>query len=61
MDLIQSLKKLLEMERAYELEATQAMFAALDPQALQRKGQCLLNLRITGIRSGLGGKRLTLT
>ena len=49
--------KLVDMERQYDLDQTQQSFAALDPQTLQRKGQCLLNLRVTQMRSGLGGKR----
>ncbi|TPX70414.1 hypothetical protein SpCBS45565_g01747 [Spizellomyces sp. 'palustris'] len=52
------LAELITLERDHEISSTQAQLAQLTPTALQKRGLCLLGLRITGSRTGLGGKLL---
>ncbi|KAJ2660216.1 hypothetical protein IWW48_003048 [Coemansia sp. RSA 1200] len=49
---------LVERERDYDIEQSQALLSNLQPTHLQRLGYALLGLRITGARTGLGGKTL---
>lgn len=49
-----------EAERQYDVEETRRLCASLEPKTLQAKGICLLNLRVTGMRTGLGGKTYAL-
>jgi DNA polymerase alpha-associated DNA helicase A len=55
-NLLDRLTKLVESERASDLEESRRQCAALEPKTLQAAGVCLLNMRVTGMRSGLGGK-----
>ncbi|KNC98786.1 uncharacterized protein SPPG_05763 [Spizellomyces punctatus DAOM BR117] len=55
---ISRLADLITLERDHEISSTQAQLAQLTPSALQKRGLCLLGLRITGSRTGLGGKLL---
>jgi DNA polymerase alpha-associated DNA helicase A len=47
---------LLETERQYAIDQTLQEYAALDATTLQKRGVCMLNMRISGMRTGLGGK-----
>ena len=49
---------LIEQERECEMEEVNLLQSSLSPAELQRRGVALLSLRITGMRSGLGGKTL---
>ncbi|KAJ2400383.1 hypothetical protein GGI23_002066 [Coemansia sp. RSA 2559] len=49
---------LVEKERDYEIEQSQALLSNLQPTHLQRLGYALVGLRITMTRTGLGGKTL---
>eukprot|EP00842_Homolaphlyctis_polyrhiza_P005336 jgi/Hompol1/5803/HPOL_001928-RA len=49
---------LIESERQAEIQEVNAMHAAYTLLDLQRRGVVLLALRISGIRSGLGGRTL---
>ncbi|KAI8920581.1 P-loop containing nucleoside triphosphate hydrolase protein [Entophlyctis helioformis] len=49
---------LIEQERQSEMAQVAAMQQAFTPVDLQRRGVVLLALRVTGIRSGLGGRTL---
>ncbi|KAJ2553074.1 hypothetical protein EV175_003071 [Coemansia sp. RSA 1933] len=49
---------LVEKERDYEIEQSQALLSNLQPTHLQRLGFALVGLRITATRTGLGGKML---
>ncbi|KAJ2757107.1 hypothetical protein H4S06_003208 [Coemansia sp. BCRC 34490] len=49
---------LVERERDYDIEQSRALLSNLQPTHLQRLGYALLGLRITGARTGLGGKTL---
>ncbi|KAI9504474.1 DNA helicase [Coemansia spiralis] len=50
--------ELVEQERDYEIEQSQALLSNLQPTYLQKLGYALVGLRITGSRTGLGGKTL---
>ncbi|KAJ2000712.1 hypothetical protein H4R26_004489, partial [Coemansia thaxteri] len=49
---------LVEGERRCEVEQTQALLSGLAPTYLQRLGLALVGVRVTGARTGLGGKTL---
>ncbi|KAI8321673.1 DNA helicase [Martensiomyces pterosporus] len=49
---------LVERERDYEVEQSRALQANWSPTHLQRLGYALVGLRITGTRTGLGGRLL---
>lgn len=49
---------LLNLERDYEIAQTKTNIGHLSPSSLEKRGLCLLNLRVTGTRVGLGGKVL---
>ncbi|TPX62287.1 hypothetical protein PhCBS80983_g00513 [Powellomyces hirtus] len=49
---------LLALERAYEIDQTRTNIAHLAPTSLQKRGLCLLSMRVTATRTGLGGKVL---
>ncbi|KAJ2158815.1 hypothetical protein GGF46_003506 [Coemansia sp. RSA 552] len=51
-------RALVERERQYELEQSQAFLSKMAATRLQRLGYALAGLRITGMRTGLGGKQL---
>ncbi|KAL2920015.1 Vacuolar protein sorting-associated protein 41 [Polyrhizophydium stewartii] len=55
-DFINHQLSLIEKERRTEIEQVAALHAVYTPQDLQRRGVALLSLRVTGIRSGLGGR-----
>ncbi|KAJ3108830.1 hypothetical protein HDU97_010102 [Phlyctochytrium planicorne] len=55
---VQIQKELVNLELDYETEETIEMLKSYSPVQLQRKGVALLNLTITGMRSGLGGNTL---
>ncbi|XP_036619740.1 DNA-binding protein SMUBP-2 [Trichosurus vulpecula] len=50
--------ELLEQEREAEVQEKRAWQEALAPQELQRRGVCLLKLRVAGVRTGLYGRLL---
>ncbi|KAJ2322892.1 hypothetical protein GGI00_005793, partial [Coemansia sp. RSA 2681] len=50
--------ELVENERNYEIEQSQALISGLVPTHLQRLGFALVGLRVTNTRTGLGGKTL---
>ncbi|KAI8646939.1 P-loop containing nucleoside triphosphate hydrolase protein [Parasitella parasitica] len=50
--------KLVETERKIDVEDTLKLLSAYAPIQLQRRGVALVGLKVTGIRTGLGGKSL---
>ncbi|KAJ2901949.1 hypothetical protein GGI21_004622, partial [Coemansia aciculifera] len=50
--------ELVENERTYEIEQSQALISGLVPTHLQRLGFALVGLRVISTRTGLGGKTL---
>jgi DNA polymerase alpha-associated DNA helicase A len=48
---------LVETERRIDIEDTQKLLSSYAPIQLQKRGVALVNLKVTGIRTGLGGKR----
>jgi DNA polymerase alpha-associated DNA helicase A len=48
---------LVEAERKIDVEDTQKLLSAYAPIQLQRRGVALVGLKVTGMRTGLGGKR----
>ncbi|KAJ2690352.1 hypothetical protein IWW39_000751 [Coemansia spiralis] len=50
--------ELVENERNYEVEQSQALISGLVPTHLQRLGFALVGLRVTNTRTGLGGKTM---
>ncbi|KAJ1876915.1 hypothetical protein LPJ71_011384, partial [Coemansia sp. S17] len=48
--------ELVENERNFEIEQSQALISGLLPTHLQRLGFALVGLRVTNTRTGLGGK-----
>lgn len=53
---IDKMTRLIELERQAEIEETRRLLATLKPAELQRRGRCLLDLRSSGTRFGLGGR-----
>ena len=49
---------LLNLERRVEIEETRALQENISPKELQKRGVCLLKLRIRGRRTGLYGRTL---
>ncbi len=49
--------KLIDLEQRYDIEETEKLYKGFDGKTLEKHGLCILNMRVTGIRSGLGGKR----
>ncbi|KAJ2808450.1 hypothetical protein H4R21_000039 [Coemansia helicoidea] len=49
---------LVEKERSFEVEESQALVRRLPATQLQRLGLALTGVRVTGVRAGLGGKQL---
>ncbi|CAO3620166.1 unnamed protein product [Mucor fragilis] len=50
--------QLVETERKIDVEDTQKLLSAYAPIQLQRRGVALVGLKVTGMRTGLGGKSL---
>ncbi|GAN10114.1 DNA helicase protein [Mucor ambiguus] len=50
--------QLVETERKIDVEDTQRLLSAYAPIQLQRRGVALVGLKVTGMRTGLGGKSL---
>ncbi|CAC5372834.1 IGHMBP2 [Mytilus coruscus] len=50
--------KLLDLERETEIEETRILTEKLPPKELQRRGVCLLKLRISGRKTGLYGRTI---
>ncbi|KAJ2883040.1 hypothetical protein H4R27_003031 [Coemansia aciculifera] len=50
--------ELIENERNFEIEQSQALISGLLPTHLQRLGFALVGLRVTNTRTGLGGKTM---
>ncbi|KAI9007107.1 P-loop containing nucleoside triphosphate hydrolase protein [Gaertneriomyces semiglobifer] len=57
-DHVEHLKQLLKLERDFEIATVGKLLDQLTPTVLQKRGLCLLGLRVTGSRTGLGGKTL---
>ncbi|KAI9097251.1 P-loop containing nucleoside triphosphate hydrolase protein [Phlyctochytrium arcticum] len=53
---LKHLTSLVTLESEYEISTTQTEIAHLSPISLQRRGVALLALRVSGTRTGLGGK-----
>ncbi|CEG77559.1 hypothetical protein RMATCC62417_12286 [Rhizopus microsporus] len=51
-------RKLIETERKVDVEETIKLLSSYAPIQLQRRGIALVGLKITGMRTGLGGKSL---
>ena len=49
---------LLNLERKAEIEETKSLQENVSPRELQRRGVCLLKLRVRGRRTGLYGRTL---
>jgi DNA polymerase alpha-associated DNA helicase A len=54
---IESQIDLVANERKLEVEETARLLSACSPAQLQKRGVALVALRITSMRTGLGGKR----
>ncbi|XP_052076067.1 DNA-binding protein SMUBP-2-like isoform X3 [Mytilus californianus] len=50
--------KLLDLERETEIEETRILTEKLPPKELQRRGVCLLKLKISGRKTGLYGRTI---
>ncbi|CAO3635804.1 unnamed protein product [Cunninghamella blakesleeana] len=49
---------LVQEEKRIDVEDTQKLLSTFTPSQLQKRGVALLGLRVTGMRTGLGGKSL---
>jgi DNA polymerase alpha-associated DNA helicase A len=55
-EFVQKQLECMETEHQQEMDEEETYLHAFSDIHLQKKGICLIGLRVTGIRTGLGGK-----